>query len=134
MRLGKSRCDETLTTPVSSPSLADTLITHRFARIASIPGRACRPPSSIPADKGNMPPDESIGERIRRLRKHRGFSQDKLAIDARVDQSGLSKFERGRERSMSLDALGRIAVALGITLEVLLRETGKDPDSKPDKH
>jgi transcriptional regulator with XRE-family HTH domain len=66
---------------------------------------------------------EPLGTRIRRLRLEKGLSQDRLAIEAHVDQSGLSKLERGRERRMGPVPLGRIASVLGLGLEDLLAGT-----------
>src|SRR5438128_402934 len=40
---------------------------------------------------------EEIGNRVRRLRVQKGLSQDRLALEAHVDQSGLSKVERGNK-------------------------------------
>lgn len=70
-----------------------------------------------------MSAPEPLGARIRRLRMERGLSQDRLAIEAHVDQSGLSKFERGRERSMGNVQLARIAGVLRIALDELVAGT-----------
>jgi transcriptional regulator with XRE-family HTH domain len=67
---------------------------------------------------------ESLGERIRRLRQEKGISQDRLALRAGIDQSGLSKFERGKERRISETSLRRIASVLEIEFEHLVRNTG----------
>jgi transcriptional regulator with XRE-family HTH domain len=66
---------------------------------------------------------ESIGARVKRLRMERKLSQDRLAIEAHVDQSGLSKFERGRERTMGEVQLRRIAAVLQTTYEALIDGT-----------
>jgi XRE family transcriptional regulator of biofilm formation len=71
-----------------------------------------------------QPSIESLGARIRRLRKERGLAQDRLALRANVDQSGLSKFERNRDRSISRQALERIAAVLGLSYDALV--TGTD--------
>src|SRR5687768_6629032 len=79
-----------------------------------------------PANSGSSQPDsrESLGARIRRLRGERGLGQERLAIEANVDQSGLSKFERGREnRAISDAALGRIAAVLQLSFESLIDGT-----------
>ena len=78
---------------------------------------------------------EPLGARIRRIRSERGLSQDRLAIEAHVDQSGLSKFERGRERRMGPVPLGRIAKALGMSLDELVAgsdytDTSDDTDQR----
>ena len=67
---------------------------------------------------------EALGSKIRRLRVERGLGQERLAIEANVDQSGLSKFERGKDqRGFSSVALQRVATVLGLTLEELLAGT-----------
>jgi transcriptional regulator with XRE-family HTH domain len=65
---------------------------------------------------------EEIGNKVRRLRIQKGLSQDRLALEAHVDQSGLSKFERGN-RGLGKIPLTRIASVLGIPLEVLISGT-----------
>jgi transcriptional regulator with XRE-family HTH domain len=71
---------------------------------------------------------EPIGARVRRLRKDRGLAQDRLAIEANVDQSGLSKFERGKRGKMGPAPLGRIAAVLGLSLEALIHGTDVKAD------
>jgi len=65
---------------------------------------------------------EEIGNRVRRLRVQKGLSQDRLALEAHVDQSGLSKFERGN-KGLGRIPLTRIASVLGIALEELISGT-----------
>jgi len=65
---------------------------------------------------------EPVGERIRRLRTAAGIGQERLALLARVDQSGLSKFERGG-RGLGAAPLRRIAEVLGVTFESLVADT-----------
>jgi len=68
---------------------------------------------------------ESLGSRIRRIRMAKGLGQERLAIEAGVDQSGLSKFERGKDRrGFSNSAVERVAKVLGLTFEELV--TGTD--------
>jgi transcriptional regulator with XRE-family HTH domain len=66
---------------------------------------------------------EPIGARIRRLREAKGLPQDRLAIQAHVDQSGLSKFERGAGQRMGRVPLTRIAEVLGVSLADLVNGT-----------
>ena len=65
---------------------------------------------------------EGIGGRVRRLRTEKGLSQDRLALEAHVDQSGLSKFERGN-RGLGKVPLARIARVLDVSLEELVAGT-----------
>lgn len=67
---------------------------------------------------------ESLGARIRRLRGERGIGQERLAIESNVDQSGLSKFERGRDnRGIGEGALRRLAEVLGLSFDALIEGT-----------
>lgn len=68
---------------------------------------------------------EKIGTKVKRLRTERGLSQDRLAIEARVDQSGLSKLERG-SRGLGRVPLTRIADVLSISFEGLIAGTDFD--------
>ena len=65
---------------------------------------------------------EQIGSKVRRLRMERGLSQDRLAIEANVDQSGLSKFERGG-RGMGRTPLTRVASVLRMSFDELIAGT-----------
>jgi len=66
---------------------------------------------------------EPLGVKIKRLRQERRLSQDRLAIESHIDQSGLSKFERGQDRSMGEIPLRRIAAALKVSFEDLVAGT-----------
>ena len=71
--------------------------------------------------KGTLPV-EPIGARVRRLRQERNLPQDRLAIQAHLDQSGLSKFERS-SRGMGEVPLRRIAAVLQVSFESLIEGT-----------
>jgi transcriptional regulator with XRE-family HTH domain len=64
-----------------------------------------------------------IGNRIKELRQLQKLAQDRLALRADYDQSSLSKLERGVQAGISRPAAERIAKALGIPLEELVRGT-----------
>jgi UDP-N-acetylglucosamine 1-carboxyvinyltransferase len=53
---------------------------------------------------------ESVGNRLRRARKHRGLTQDALANLAGVDQTAISKQENGK-MNMEGPTLMRVAGA-----------------------
>lgn len=73
------------------------------------------------------PVTELLGTRIRRLRGERGLGQERLAIEAKVDQSGLSKFERGKDnRSIGEASLRRLASVLGTSYEEFVAGTEFD--------
>jgi transcriptional regulator with XRE-family HTH domain len=65
---------------------------------------------------------ESIGSRIRRLRSEQGMGQERLAMRAHIDQSGLSKFERN-SKGLGDVALQKIAGVLQIGFEALVEGT-----------
>jgi phage repressor protein C with HTH and peptisase S24 domain len=65
--------------------------------------------------------DESLGVRLRRIRKEKSLTQEVLAKLAGVGQATISDLERGRSASSS--ELVAIAMALGISTEHL--KTGK---------
>lgn len=62
-----------------------------------------------------------IGNRIREVRKEKGYSQEELAARADLDRTYMTSVECGK-RNISIVNLYRIAQALGITLEELFRE------------
>lgn len=78
---------------------------------------------SMQMSEAKYNPPESIGQRIRRIRQEKGIAQDRLAIAANVDQSGLSKLERGRERKMGEPSLRRIAAVLDVSYETLIGQS-----------
>jgi transcriptional regulator with XRE-family HTH domain len=82
------------------------------------------------ASASSEQPLEGIGNKVRRLRIQRGLSQDRLALEAHVDQSGLSKFERGN-RGLGRVPLTRIAKVLDVALEELVAGTDFDTASEP---
>lgn len=67
-------------------------------------------------------PDQlkKLGEKIRKLRKQKGISQEALADEAGIERSYMGAIERG-ERNPSYDKLISIAKALNISLSVLVK-------------
>lgn len=61
----------------------------------------------------------AFGERVRALRKARGYSQEVFAAHANLDRSAYGKLERG-EINVGFATLARMAVALQLTLSQLL--------------
>lgn len=59
--------------------------------------------------------------RLRRLRDAKGWTQVDLAKKARVTQALISQLEAGKKASPSVVPLMRIAKALGVTVEELVR-------------
>jgi transcriptional regulator with XRE-family HTH domain len=60
-----------------------------------------------------------FGENVRLARRAAGISQVDLAADAQMAKSYLSEVERGR-RNPTVEVVGRIALALGISAAVLM--------------
>jgi ribosome-binding protein aMBF1 (putative translation factor) len=63
---------------------------------------------------------KQFGERVRELRKHKGLSQEALALACALDRTYIGSVERG-ERNISLINIHRIAEALGVSGNDLLQ-------------
>ncbi len=61
-----------------------------------------------------------IGERVKRQRISRGFTQTELAQRSGVRQSLISRLENGTRDNPSADILRRLAKALGCTTDYLV--------------
>jgi transcriptional regulator with XRE-family HTH domain len=61
---------------------------------------------------------KQFGDRVRKIREQKGFSQESLAFAAGVHRTYLGGIERG-ERNPSLKNIASIAKALGIKLSDL---------------
>ena len=61
---------------------------------------------------------ESVGDKIRSLRKERGLSQESLALKAGLNTSYMGQIERA-EKSATIDSLEKIANALDVPIEEL---------------
>lgn len=73
----------------------------------------------------NKPTAQTILARnIRQLRAGKAISQEALAELAGLHRTYLGSIERG-ERNVSIDNIGRLADALGVTVSELLKE-GKE--------
>lgn len=62
-----------------------------------------------------------FGNRVRKLRKEKGFSQEAFAARCALDRTYIGGIERG-ERNVALLNLERIAVALDVELHELFLE------------
>lgn len=62
-----------------------------------------------------------VGQRIRKLREKKGWSQEKLAEHADLDRTYIGRIERG-EKNIGLENLVRIVKTLGTTAATLLRD------------
>ncbi|MBK8269998.1 MAG: helix-turn-helix domain-containing protein [Planctomycetes bacterium] len=77
-------------------------------------------PRSTDSSK-NFSYGDAIGERVRRVRRERGLTQQQLAAEANVNQGYLSSIERGG-RQPRRGTIRALSVALGVPEGVLLGE------------
>lgn len=61
---------------------------------------------------------QKFGERLRELRRERGYSQEEFAAECELDRTYVSGIERGT-RNVSLRKVRVISEALGVRLSVL---------------
>jgi len=64
-----------------------------------------------------------LGERVRRLREQRGWSQEGFAHEGGLGRSFAGAIERG-EKDVRLSTLTKLARALGVSLSQLLKGIG----------
>lgn len=62
---------------------------------------------------------------VKRHRKRRGISQEKLAESAAVHRTYVGLIERG-ERTPTIDVAERIAKAFGLSLSALIKEAERE--------
>ena len=67
-----------------------------------------------------MEPEFAFGEILRELRKQRGLSQEKLALEAGIERNYISLLELGKN-SASLKMIFKLAAVLETTPTELLR-------------
>lgn len=63
-----------------------------------------------------------VGQNIRMIRKSKGLSQEKLALDAGLDRSYVGGIERG-ERNTTVLNLFKLAQALNVSPELFFKNT-----------
>lgn len=64
---------------------------------------------------------KQFGNRVRELRKARGYSQESFAHECDIHRTYMGDVERG-ERNIALDNIVKISGALGIELSELFQE------------
>lgn len=62
-----------------------------------------------------------LGENIKRFRQKRKLTQDKLARLADIPYTSITKIETGVIKQPSVQAVAKIAKALGVSIEDLLK-------------
>lgn len=68
-----------------------------------------------------MVSQEQVGKTIVRLRKQRGLSQEKFALEAGIDRRYLSDVENGK-RNVSFELLNRVASYFNVSLSFFIEE------------
>jgi len=63
----------------------------------------------------------SITKNLRKLRKSKRFSQEKLARLADVANNTIVKIEAGKNQNPTFDTLKKIAEALGVSIKELIK-------------
>jgi len=71
----------------------------------------------------------TVGERIKLVREARGWTQEKLADEAKISRGFLSEVEK-HGKNISLDLLLRIATALGASVGYLATGDGDQPGER----
>lgn len=72
-----------------------------------------------------MDPRNRLGQNLRALRKARGLSQERFALEHDIDRTYVSGIERGT-RNPTVTVLGRLADALGVDIHELLLPVAED--------
>ena len=62
-----------------------------------------------------------IGKNIKRFRMKKNLTQEQLAQNAEVTYSSLSKIEAGYNDNPRVKTLRKIAIALGVTIDDLMK-------------
>ncbi len=73
-----------------------------------------------------------LGQRLRALRKQRGLSQERLGERSSLSGKFIGEVERG-EKSISIDSLYHVSVALGIPLRELTDVRADRPAAVPSE-
>lgn len=72
---------------------------------------------------------QAIGEKIRILRKIRGYSQLELGIRCDLHTNYIGQIERG-EKNLTFDSLWKVANGLGVPFTQLFNLVGQTPQSE----
>ena len=72
---------------------------------------------------------QTLSQQIRSARERRGWTQEQLAVRADVSRSTIQNLENGR-RSPHRGSLGRIAAALGVSVDALKRAGEDELDAR----
>jgi transcriptional regulator with XRE-family HTH domain len=62
-------------------------------------------------------------DRLRAARSRAGFTREKLAVDAQVPYGSLLRYEHGTTLDPPINAVARLALALGVTIDSLIESS-----------
>jgi len=68
-----------------------------------------------------MSTNQNLANNIKRLREAKGLSQEKLARLADVANNTLIKMESGENKNPTLETLKKVAKALGVSVDDLIK-------------
>lgn len=68
-----------------------------------------------------MSTNQNLSNNIKRLREAKGLSQEKLARLADVANNTLIKMESGENKNPTLETLKKVAKALGVSVDDLIK-------------
>ena len=72
----------------------------------------------------------TLGERLKRARENKGWSQRALARQAHVRYATISELENGIRTAMHTDTAKRIARTLGVSVDYLIGTFEEDEDER----
>ncbi|CAA0178429.1 helix-turn-helix transcriptional regulator [Acinetobacter baumannii] len=67
----------------------------------------------------------NIGQAIKAERLNKGYSQEKLALEANLDRTYISAIERGK-KNLTVTSLDKIACVLKVKMSDLLKDLGDE--------
>ena len=67
---------------------------------------------------------QRFGDKVKSFRLEKGWSQEKLALEAGIDRTYLPGIEKG-ERNVSITVVEKLAIALGIEIKDFFEERVK---------
>ena len=64
---------------------------------------------------------KKFGEKVKKLRIEKGFSQETLANEANLDRTYIPSIEKG-ERNVSIEVIQKLSIAFGIKISELMKD------------
>lgn len=98
-------------------------------RTSALADRTPEPPGDQPRRGGEVSPNAAFGERIRRLRKAKRLTLQRLAVACDVAPSTISKVENG-QMSPTYENIVRLASGLGVNVADLFSDRDVAPSGR----